>query len=283
MVAKIIDGNIVAKKVKNNIMLQVQQRLNTNKRAPGLAVILVGNNSSSKIYISSKKKACKDVGITLLYYELPDTVSEIDLLYLIDSLNERESIDGVLVQLPLPVHINNFNILERISPYKDVDGLHPYNIGRLSQRIPLFRPCTPRGIITLLKHYSINISGLNAVIVGASNIVGKPMSMELLIAGCTVTITHSFTKDLWHYVKDAELLIVAAGKPNLIPGHWIKSGAVVIDVGINRLNNGKIVGDVEFIGALNHAAFITPVPGGVGPMTVASLIENTFQACEKHT
>jgi len=204
------------------------------------------------------------------------------LLQLIDDLNDDREIDGILVQLPLPAGIDNVKVLERITPDKDVDGFHPYNVGRLCQRAPTLRPCTPRGIVTLLERYNIDTYGLNAVVVGASNIVGRPMSMELLLAGCTTTVTHRFTKDLRHHVEHADLLVVAVGKPGFIPGDWIKPGAVVIDVGINRLESGKVVGDVDFEAASARASYITPVPGGVGPMTVATLIENTLHACETY-
>lgn len=282
MVAKIIDGKAFAQHIISNIFARIKQRLKAGKRAPGLAVVLVGRDSASQIYIASKRQACEEVGIVLFYHELPITVSETELLLLLNILNTDDRIDGIIVQLPLPASINNLNILERIAPHKDVDGFHPYNIGRLCQRFPILRPCTPRGIMTLLEYYSIHTFGLNAVVVGASNIVGRPMSMELLLAGCTVTITHRFTKDLQRHIENADLLVVAVGKPNFIPGSWIKPGSVVIDIGINRLENGKVVGDVEFTRAAERAAFITPVPGGVGPMTVATLIQNTLQACEDY-
>ena len=261
---------------------KVKQRINAGKRAPGLAVILVGDNPASQIYVGSKRRACDEVGFISRSYDLPDTTSEADLLNLIDQLNEDNSIDGILVQLPLPAGIDNVKVLERIHPDKDVDGFHPYNIGRLCQRAPKLRPCTPRGIVTLLERCNIPMNGLNAVIIGASNIVGRPMSLELLLAGCTTTVTHRFTKDLRFHVEHADLVVVAVGKPNFIPGEWIKPGAIVIDVGINRLENGKVVGDVEFEAASQRAGWISPVPGGVGPMTVATLIQNTLQACEEY-
>ncbi len=259
--------------------MQVQQRVAQGKRAPGLAVILVGQDPASQIYVGSKRRACEEVGFLSRSYDLPATTCESELLDLIRQLNNDPQIDGILVQLPLPQGIDNVKVLEHIAPSKDVDGFHPYNVGRLCQRAPVLRPCTPRGIITLLERYEIDTFGLNAVVVGASNIVGRPMSLELLLAGCTTTVTHRFTRNLPHHVANADLLVVAVGKPGFIPGDWIKPGAIVIDVGINRLEDGSVVGDVDFAGAAERASFITPVPGGVGPMTVATLIENTLQAC----
>ncbi|EFE98078.1 bifunctional methylenetetrahydrofolate dehydrogenase/methenyltetrahydrofolate cyclohydrolase FolD [Serratia odorifera] len=282
MAAKIIDGKTIAQQVRNEVAEQVKQRLDAGKRAPGLAVVLVGENPASQIYVASKRRACEEVGFVSRSYDLPASTSEAELLKLIDQLNVDGDIDGILVQLPLPAGIDNVKVLERINPDKDVDGFHPYNVGRLCQRAPKLRPCTPRGIVTLLERYNIDTYGLNAVVVGASNIVGRPMSMELLLAGCTTTVTHRFTKNLRHHVENANLLVVAVGKPGFIPGDWIKPGAIVIDVGINRLESGKVVGDVEFDVASQRAAYITPVPGGVGPMTVATLIQNTLQACEEY-
>ncbi|MDF7650305.1 bifunctional methylenetetrahydrofolate dehydrogenase/methenyltetrahydrofolate cyclohydrolase FolD [Pantoea sp. Acro-805] len=282
MAAKIIDGKTIAQQVRLEVAEKVQQRLAAGKRAPGLAVVLVGENPASQIYVASKRRACDEVGFISRSYDLPATTSEAELLELIDALNNDSEIDGILVQLPLPAGIDNVKVLERIVPDKDVDGFHPYNIGRLCQRAPKLRPCTPRGIVTLLERYNIDTYGLNAVVVGASNIVGRPMSMELLLAGCTTTVTHRFTKDLRHHVEHADLLVVAVGKPGFIPGDWIKPGAVVIDVGINRLESGKVVGDVDFASASERASYITPVPGGVGPMTVATLIQNTLVACEEY-
>lgn len=281
MAAKIIDGKTIAQQVRVEVTEKVKQRLAAGKRAPGLAVVLVGENPASQIYVASKRRACEEVGFHSRSYDLPATTREAELLDLIDALNQDDEIDGILVQLPLPAGIDNVKVLERITPDKDVDGFHPYNVGRLCQRAPTLRPCTPRGIVTLLERYNIDTYGLNAVVVGASNIVGRPMSMELLLAGCTTTVTHRFTKDLRHHVEHADLLVVAVGKPGFIPGDWIKPGAIVIDVGINRLESGKVVGDVDFDSASERASYITPVPGGVGPMTVATLIQNTLQACEE--
>ncbi|MEG3134775.1 bifunctional methylenetetrahydrofolate dehydrogenase/methenyltetrahydrofolate cyclohydrolase FolD [Rouxiella sp. T17] len=282
MVAKIIDGKTIAQQVRSEVAEKVKQRLAQGKRAPGLAVVLVGENPASQIYVASKRKACDEVGFLSRSYDLPATTTEAELLAVIDQLNNDDAIDGILVQLPLPAGIDNVKVLENIHPDKDVDGFHPYNVGRLCQRAPKLRPCTPRGIITLLERYDIDTFGLNAVVIGASNIVGRPMSMELLLAGCTTTVTHRFTKNLRHHVENADLVVVAVGKPGFIPGEWIKPGAIVIDVGINRLESGKVVGDVEFDTASERASFITPVPGGVGPMTVATLIQNTLQACEEY-
>ncbi|MGE4753090.1 bifunctional methylenetetrahydrofolate dehydrogenase/methenyltetrahydrofolate cyclohydrolase FolD [Yersinia enterocolitica] len=282
MSAKIIDGKTIAQQVRNEVAALVQKRLAAGKRAPGLAVVLVGENPASQIYVASKRKACEEVGFVSRSYDLPMTTTEAELLALIDSLNNYSEIDGILVQLPLPAGIDNVKVLEHIHPDKDVDGFHPYNVGRLCQRAPKLRPCTPRGIVTLLERYDIPTYGLNAVVVGASNIVGRPMSLELLLAGCTTTVTHRFTKNLRQHVENADLLVVAVGKPGFIPGEWIKPGAIVIDVGINRLESGKVVGDVEFDVAVERAGWITPVPGGVGPMTVATLIQNTLQACEEY-
>lgn len=283
MVATIIDGKYLSEKIKEKIAKKVYKNIIMGKRAPGLAMLLIGNDPASKIYVTHKKKACKQVGFLSFLYSLPITVAEKEILQLINILNNDNRIDGILIQLPLPHKLNKIKILEHIAPDKDVDGFHPYNIGRLCQRSPVLRPCTAKGIITLLKRYNINMFVLNAVIVGASNIVGRPMMMELLLEGCTVSITHKFTKNLKLYIKHADLLIVAVGKANFIHGSWIKKGAIVIDVGINRLNNGNIVGDVHFPSAYKIASYITPVPGGVGPMTVATLIQNTLQAYYNHS
>ncbi|MGI8473283.1 bifunctional methylenetetrahydrofolate dehydrogenase/methenyltetrahydrofolate cyclohydrolase FolD [Pectobacterium brasiliense] len=282
MAAKIIDGKTIAQQVKDEVAARVTLRLAEGKRAPGLAVVLVGENPASQIYVASKRKVCEEVGFISRSYDLPITTTESELLALIDQLNADQTIDGILVQLPLPEGIDNTKVIERIAPSKDVDGFHPYNVGRLCQRAPMLRACTPRGIITLLERYNIDTFGLNAVVVGASNIVGRPMSLELLLAGCTTTVTHRFTKNLRHHIENADLLVVAVGKPGFIPGEWIKPGAIVLDVGINRLESGKVVGDVEFEAAQERASYISPVPGGVGPMTVATLIQNTLQACEEY-
>ncbi|ANB51797.1 MULTISPECIES: bifunctional methylenetetrahydrofolate dehydrogenase/methenyltetrahydrofolate cyclohydrolase FolD [Aeromonas] len=282
MSAKIIDGKQVAQTIRSQVAAQVQQRLAAGKRAPGLAVILVGADPASQVYVGSKRRACEEVGFLSRSYDLSATASQEELLALIDQLNADSHVDGILVQLPLPDHFDTTQVLERIQPDKDVDGFHPYNVGRLAQRIPALRPCTPKGIMTLIETTGVKTHGLHAVVVGASNIVGRPMTLELLLAGCTTTTCHRFTRDLEEQVRRADLLVVAVGKPNFIPGEWIKPGALVIDVGINRLADGSLVGDVEFETARSHAAFITPVPGGVGPMTVASLMENTLIACSEY-
>lgn len=280
MTAQIIDGKQIAKNVRATVKEAVSLRTANGKRAPGLAVVLVGADPASQVYVGSKRKACDEVGFVSKSYDLPADTSQQDLLNLIDQLNNDDTIDGILVQLPLPAGLDSTPVIERISPDKDVDGFHPYNIGRLVQRIPTLRPCTPKGIVTLIESTGIEMTGLDAVIVGASNIVGRPMGLELLLAGCTTTITHRFTKDLESHVRRADLLVVGVGKPEFIPGDWIKPGAIVIDVGINRMESGKLVGDVEYAVAAEKASYITPVPGGVGPMTVATLIANTLQACE---
>ncbi|SMB90563.1 methylenetetrahydrofolate dehydrogenase (NADP+) / methenyltetrahydrofolate cyclohydrolase [Pasteurella testudinis DSM 23072] len=281
MSAQIISGTQIAKQIKTEIAEQISQRLACGKRAPGLAVILVGADPASQVYVGSKRKSCAELGIHSKSYDLPADTSEQELLQLIDQLNADATIDGILVQLPLPQQIDSTKVIERITPSKDVDGFHPYNVGRLCQRIPLLRACTPYGIIKLLQTTEIDLYGQHAVVVGASNIVGRPMALELLLAGCTVTVTHRFTKDLQNHVRQADILVVAVGKPHFIPGEWIKPGAVVIDVGINRTENG-LVGDVDFDTASQQAGFITPVPGGVGPMTVAMLMSNTLYACEHY-
>ncbi|MCA2415800.1 MULTISPECIES: bifunctional methylenetetrahydrofolate dehydrogenase/methenyltetrahydrofolate cyclohydrolase FolD [Vibrio] len=284
MTAQNIDGTLISQTVRSEVAARVKARVETGLRAPGLAVVLVGEDPASQVYVGSKRRACEEVGFVSKSFDLPASSSEEELLALIDELNNDDEIDGILVQLPLPAGIDTTHVLERIHPEKDVDGFHPYNVGRLAQRIPKLRSCTPKGIITLLDRYNIELRGKHAVVVGASNIVGRPMTLELLLAGCTTTTCHRFTKDLESHVRQADVVVVAVGKPNFIPGEWIKKGAVVIDVGINRLDSGKLVGDVEYDKARESASFITPVPGGVGPMTVASLIENTMLACEQfHT
>ncbi|MDX8420798.1 bifunctional methylenetetrahydrofolate dehydrogenase/methenyltetrahydrofolate cyclohydrolase FolD [Vibrio parahaemolyticus] len=284
MTAQNIDGTLISQTVRSEVAARVKARVAAGLRAPGLAVVLVGEDPASQVYVGSKRRACEEVCFVSKSFDLPASTSEEELLALIDELNNDNEIDGILVQLPLPAGIDTTHVLERIHPEKDVDGFHPYNVGRLAQRIPKLRSCTPKGIITLLDRYNIELRGKHAVVVGASNIVGRPMTLELLLAGCTTTTCHRFTKDLESHVRQADVVVVAVGKPNFIPGEWIKKGAVVVDVGINRLDSGKLVGDVEYDKARESASFITPVPGGVGPMTVASLIENTMLACEQfHT
>ncbi|EGR2023667.1 bifunctional methylenetetrahydrofolate dehydrogenase/methenyltetrahydrofolate cyclohydrolase FolD [Vibrio cholerae] len=284
MTAQNIDGTLISQTVRSEVAARVKARVQAGLRAPGLAVVLVGEDPASQVYVGSKRRACEEVGFVSKSFDLPATASEEALLSLVEELNNDPQIDGILVQLPLPAGMDTTKVLESIHPEKDVDGFHPYNVGRLAQRIPKLRSCTPKGIITLLERYNIPLRGKHAVIVGASNIVGRPMTLELLLAGCTTTTCHRFTQDLEGHISQADILVVAVGKPNFIPGAWIKEGAVVVDVGINRLDTGKLVGDVEYDVARTRASFITPVPGGVGPMTVASLIENTMMACEQfHT
>ncbi|KQA99716.1 bifunctional methylenetetrahydrofolate dehydrogenase/methenyltetrahydrofolate cyclohydrolase FolD [Vibrio metoecus] len=284
MTAQNIDGTLISQTVRSEVAARVKARVQAGLRAPGLAVVLVGEDPASQVYVGSKRRACEEVGFVSKSFDLPATASEEALLSLVEELNNDPQIDGILVQLPLPAGIDTTKVLESIHPEKDVDGFHPYNVGRLAQRIPKLRSCTPKGIITLLERYNIPLRGKHAVIVGASNIVGRPMTLELLLAGCTTTTCHRFTQDLEGHIRQADVLVVAVGKPNFIPGAWIKEGAIVVDVGINRLDTGKLVGDVEYDVARTRASFITPVPGGVGPMTVASLIENTMMACEQfHT
>ena len=281
MSAQLIDGKAIAAQVKSEVKQAVSERVGKGKRPPGLAVILVGENPASEVYVRNKRKACEEAGLLSRSYDLPASTSQEGLLKLIDELNEDAEIDGILVQLPVPEHIDPETIIERIRPDKDVDGFHPYNIGRLALRMPALQPCTPFGVMRLLDSVGEPYKGRNAVIVGASNIVGRPMALELMLAGATVTVCHRFTKDTAEHVGRADIVVVAVGKPGLVRGEWIKPGATVIDVGINRTADGKLVGDVEFELAAERAAYITPVPGGVGPMTVAMLISNTLTACEK--
>jgi methylenetetrahydrofolate dehydrogenase (NADP+)/methenyltetrahydrofolate cyclohydrolase len=279
MSARIIDGKSIAGNIRQQIRHSIDERLAAGKRQPGLAVILVGNDQASEIYVRNKRRACEESGVLSRSYDLSEQTSQQQLLDLIDALNEDRQIDGILVQLPLPAHINAETVIERIHPDKDVDGFHPYNIGRLALRIPQLRSCTPCGIMTLLDSTDEPYYGREAVVVGASNHVGRPMVLELLLAGATATCCHRFTKDLQVHVGRAEILIVAAGKPGLVPGEWIRPGATVIDVGIHRSEKG-LVGDVAFEAARERAAWITPVPGGVGPMTVATLLQNTLHAAD---
>ena len=282
MTAKIISGTELSRNIKANIATKIAGHIAQGKRAPGLAVILVGADPASQVYVGSKRRSCEEIGIFSKSYDLPETTSESELLSLIDELNRNDAIDGILVQLPLPKQIDSTKVIEAITPHKDVDGFHPYNVGRLCQRIPTLRPCTPYGVMKLLETTSVNLYGKHAVIVGASNIVGRPMALELLLGGCTITVTHRFTQDLESHIRQADILVVAVGKPEFIPGEWIKEGAIVIDVGINRGTDGKLKGDVAFAAASKRADFITPVPGGVGPMTVAMLMQNTLDAYEQH-
>jgi methylenetetrahydrofolate dehydrogenase (NADP+)/methenyltetrahydrofolate cyclohydrolase len=278
--AQLIDGRQLAGEIKAGVRRAVAAVVAHGGQRPGLAVIKVGEDPASAVYVRNKRRACEEVGVVSLAYDLPAQTPEADLLALIDELNADPRVHGILVQLPLPEHIGRTAVIERIDPAKDVDGFHPYNIGRLAQRIPLMRPCTPYGVIRLLEHIGAPFKGQNAVVVGASNIVGRPMALELLLTGATATVCHRFTADLREHVSRADILIVAAGKPGLIPGAWVRPGSAVIDVGMNRTPDGHLVGDVEFDVARERAAWITPVPGGVGPMTVAMLMHNTLQAAQ---
>ena len=280
MAARLLDGKQIASEVRAAVAARVAERLAAGRRAPGLAVIQVGEDPASSVYVGSKRRACAEVGFHSEAHDLPVDTSQAELLALIDRLNADPAVDGILVQLPLPDAIDADAIIERIDPAKDVDGFHPYNVGRLALRNPLLRPCTPRGIMTLLGRTGIELAGRDAVVIGQSNIVGRPMALELLHARCTVTVCHSRTADLAGHVGRAEVLVAAVGRPDFVPGTWVREGAVVIDVGINRLPNGRLTGDVEFEAARERADWITPVPGGVGPMTVATLLENTADAAD---
>jgi methylenetetrahydrofolate dehydrogenase (NADP+) / methenyltetrahydrofolate cyclohydrolase len=279
--AQLIDGRQAAADIQREVRARVENRLAAGRRRPGLAVVMVGEDPASAVYVRNKRKACDDAGIRSVAYDLPTDTGQEALDALIAGLNEDPAIDGILVQLPLPGQLDARRVIEAVDPAKDVDGFHPYNIGRLAQRIPLLRPCTPAGVMHLLARYDIPVRGHNAVVIGASNIVGRPMALELLLAGATTTVCHRFTRDLAAELARAEIVVVAVGKPGLVRGEWIRSGAVVIDVGMNRLADGRLCGDVEFEAAADRAAWITPVPGGVGPMTVAMLMKNTLDAAER--
>lgn len=281
MTAQLIDGKAISAKLLEGIKQRIQQRVSKGLRVPCLAVVLVGADPASTIYVRKKRENCEALGMRSLAHNLPESTSQQELLALVDMLNADPGVDGILVQLPLPSHIDSTSVIERIDPAKDVDGFHPYNIGRLAQRIPMLRPCTPKGVMTMLESLQLDLKGKNAVVVGASNIVGRPMALELLLAGCTVTVCHRFTRDLADVVGRADIVVAAAGKSGLVKGKWVREGSIVIDVGINRLADGKICGDVEFETARERAGWITPVPGGVGPMTVATLMENTLDALER--
>lgn len=281
MSATIIDGSAIAKQHRDKTKQAIARHCHAGHPAPGLAVIIIGENPASMIYVNHKHRACEEVGIISTTIALDTDISEVDLLGTIDELNNDPTVNGILVQLPLPDHINPDHVIDAIDPEKDVDGFHPYNIGRLAIRRPLLRPCTPKGVMTLLHTIKPDLKGMNAAIVGASNIVGRPMGLELLMCGCSVTVLHRFSKDLTPHTQNADILISAIGKPNFIDASWIKPGAIVIDIGITRRDDGKLAGDVNFNDALAVAGFITPVPGGVGPMTVASLLENTLDAAIK--
>ena len=282
MTAQLIDGKKISQQRIEAVAQAVKARQGKGLHTPCLAVVLVGDDPASAVYVRNKKLACQKSGIKSRSYELPSETTQDDLLKLVDELNGDSAVDGILVQLPLPAHIDSQAVLERIVPHKDVDGFHPYNVGRLVVKMPLMRPCTPKGVMTLLEAYGIDPKGKKAVIVGASNIVGRPQALELLLSRATVTICHSATQNLADEVAAADILVVGVGIPNFVKGEWVKPGTVVIDVGINRLDDGSLCGDVEFDVAKERASMITPVPGGVGPMTIATLLENTLHAASLH-
>ena len=282
MAAQLIDGKKISQQRIEAVAQAVKARQEKGLHTPCLAVVLVGDDPASAVYVRNKKLACQKSGIESRSYELPSDTTQDDLLKLVDELNGDPAVDSILVQLPLPAHIDSQAVLERIEPHKDVDGFHPYNVGRLVVKMPLMRPCTPKGVMTLLEAYGIDPKGKKAVVVGASNIVGRPQALELLLSRATVTICHSATQNLADEVAAADILVVGVGIPNFVKGEWVKPGAVVIDVGINRLDDGSLCGDVEFDVAKERASMITPVPGGVGPMTIATLLENTVHAASLH-
>lgn len=275
---QILDGKKVSNLIQIDVAEKIAKRVAAGNQPPGLAVVLVGNDEASQVYVNNKIKACQKTGIKSAAHHLPRQTSSKALFALIDELNEDPEVHGILVQLPLPEHISETEVTNRIDPNKDVDGFHASNVGHLVLRQPGLRPCTPRGVMTLLNHYEIDPKGMHCVIVGASNIVGRPLMLEMLFAGATVTICHRFTQDLAAHVKQADLLCVAVGNPDIVDASWVKSGAVVIDIGINRKNNGGLCGDIDFLKAAEKASWITPVPGGIGPMTVATLMQNTYEA-----
>jgi len=278
MSAKIIDGKAIAENLLQDLKKEIDVRSKKGIRNPSLAVVLIGSNPASSIYVKNKRLACEKIGVKSIAYDLPNETSEKELLTLIETLNNDTSIDGILVQSPLPSHINNDVIFENISPLKDVDGFHPKNIGLLAIKRPQLRSCTPYGVMKLIKATQLAIQGLDAIVVGSSNHVGRPMALELLLGGCTVTMCNRYTQKLQQKIELADIVVAAAGIPDMIKGSWIKPGAIAIDIGINRVESGKIIGDIEFDIAKTRAGFITPVPGGVGPMTVATLMENTLLA-----
>jgi methylenetetrahydrofolate dehydrogenase (NADP+)/methenyltetrahydrofolate cyclohydrolase len=281
MAARLIDGKGIAAGINQEVRAATDQLAAKGARRPGLAVVMVGDSAASQIYVRNKRRSCEEAGIVSSAHDLPATTTESELLEIIALLNADTAIDGILVQLPLPAQIRSRAVIEAIDPTKDVDGFHPYNLGRLAQREPLLRPCTPYGVMKMLQQIGCNPAGMNAVVVGASNIVGRPMALELILAGATTTVCHSRTRDLAAHVARADLVVAAVGQPDMVRGEWIKPGATVIDVGMNRLPSGKLCGDIEFGAAAERAAWITPVPGGVGPMTVAMLMQNTLEAYQR--
>ena len=281
MTAQLIDGRLLAEQTKAEVRRAIAAAVAHGGERPGLAVVKVGDDPASAVYVCGKRRACEEVGIVSFAYDLPAQAPEGELLDLIDELNGDPRVHGILVQLPLPGHIARPAVIERIDPRKDVDGFHPENIGRLALRQRGLRPCTSKGVMTMLTYTDRPVRGQNAIVVGVSNHVGRPMTFELMLAGCTTTACHKFTRELPRVIGQGDIVIVAVGQPGLIKGEWIKSGAVVIDVGINRMPDGRLVGDVQFDAAAERASWITPVPGGVGPMTVATLMQNTVEAAEQ--
>ena len=280
MTANIIDGKAIAAELLAEVRAGVEARIDSGRGAPGLAVVMIGENPASRIYVRNKRRTTEAAGIRSFAHDLPAATSEGEVLALIAKLNADPAVNGVLVQLPLPPHIGSERVIEALDPRKDVDGFHPYNIGRLVLKMPTLRPCTPWGAMRLLASTGETLAGLHAVVIGQSNIVGRPMALELLMARCTVTVCHSATRDLPGIVRQADIVVAAVGKANFVQGDWIKPGARVIDVGINRDAHGKLAGDVDFAAARERAGWITPVPGGVGPMTIATLLANTLRAVE---
>lgn len=276
--AKILDGKAVASRVRQQVALEAAAFAVKEGRRPGLAVVQVGADPASSVYVRHKRKACAEAGIESFAHDLPATTSEAELLSLVARLNADDRVDGILVQLPLPKGLDANRVMDSVDPAKDVDGFHPVNTGLLAQKRPALRPCTPYGVIRLAKEYGIELAGARATVVGASNIVGRPMALELLLARSTVTVCHTGTRDLQAEVERADVVVAAVGKPDFVKGEWIRPGAVVFDVGVNRLPDGRLVGDVEYEVAAQRAAWITPVPGGVGPMTIAMLLDNTLHA-----
>ena len=280
MTARILDGKALGERVTADVRARVAERVGAGRAVPGLAVVLVGENSASQVYVRNKRRTTEAVGMHSFAFDPPAAIDEGELLALIDRLNADPQVHGILVQLPLPKQIDPERVIERIDPRKDVDGFHPYNVGRLVVKAPILRPCTPYGCMQLLGQTGEDLVGKHAVVIGQSNIVGRPMALELLMARCTVTICHSVTRDLPAIVRQADIVVAAVGKAKFVQGDWIKNGAIVIDVGINRNAEGKLVGDVDFAAARERASWITPVPGGVGPMTIATLLANTLRAAE---
>lgn len=281
--AVVLDGKAVAGRVRAQVKRRAAEFQATRGRPPGLAVVKVGSDPASAVYVRNKRLACEEAGIKSFAFDLPDTVPRLELLALVRELNSDPRVDGILVQLPLPAGLDANEVMDLVDPAKDVDGFHPYNTGLLAQKRPRLRPCTPYGVIRLAEEYGIVVQGLRATVVGASNIVGRPMALELMLAGATVTVCHTRTRDLRAEVERAELVVTAVGRPGMIRGEWIRPGAAVFDVGINRTDAGRLVGDVEYDAAVERAAWITPVPGGIGPMTIAMLLSNTLDAATART